>query len=32
MKIGADEAWQNHCSDDSLLKVKQLFCILQINT
>ncbi|XP_060864820.1 S-adenosylmethionine sensor upstream of mTORC1 isoform X2 [Metopolophium dirhodum] len=20
MKIGADEAWQNHCSDDSLLK------------
>lgn len=27
MKIGADEAWQNHCSDDSLLKVKQLFCI-----
>jgi len=31
MKIGADKAWQNHCSDDSLLKVNQSFCIVQLN-
>lgn len=25
MEMGADEAWKNHCSDESLLKVRKLF-------
>lgn len=31
MKIGADKAWQNHCSDDLLLNVRQFHCISTSN-
>lgn len=32
MKIGADEAWKNHCSDESLLKVSfSLVIFTEIN-